>query len=402
MEICNNLECTGCMACLDICKHNAIKQVIDKNGFVFPKIDKEKCVSCKQCQKICPVNNQYKNTKSSIVLACWNNSKKIRISSSSGGVFFLLAEAVIKSGGIVYGAALNENLYIEHQRITSLSDIKNIQGSKYVQSNTKGIFKLVKNDLENDKIVLFSGTPCQVSGLKTYINKKYPKLICIDLVCHGVPSPQLFTDYIHYITQKYNKPPKNIIFRYKKPNWTVSSMKIDFVNKQSYISSKFNDPYLSFFLSDLSLRPSCFYCKFSTEERAGDITLGDFWNFKALQFDQRSIEKGVSLVILSTLKGKQLFNHISCNLYMKECNWIDAHNSNQSLSRPWRKPENYEEFWEDYKNKCFEDLQIKYCTQQQLEKQFLKESWKRAHYYLINFMGLKRFINFFKGKIKCK
>ena len=123
-------------------------------------------------------------------------------------MFFLLAEAVIKSGGIVYGAALNENLYIEHQRITSLSDIKNIQGSKYVQSNTKGIFKLVKNDLENDKIVLFSGTPCQVSGLKTYINKKYPKLICIDLVCHGVPSPQLFTDYIHYITQKYNKPPQ--------------------------------------------------------------------------------------------------------------------------------------------------------------------------------------------------
>ena len=230
-------------------------------------------------------------------------------------MFRLLAGQILKEGGVVYGAAFNEKMEVHHQRVDSETGLETLVGSKYVQSDVQHCYEQVKQDLGSGKIVLFSGVPCQVAALKNYLGKNYNNLLCIDMVCHGVPSPRVFRDYLNYLSKKFESFPQKVYFRYKKPGWSVFSMRVEFENGKVYQATKFDDPYLIFFLKDLILRPSCHLCCFTSQNRVGDITLADFWKYQADIAQRRGTEKGVNLVV--QLKGiavlMLMYHHLFLN-----------------------------------------------------------------------------------------
>lgn len=386
MKICEETLCTGCLACEDICGARAISVQKNKQGFEYPNIDDTKCVNCGRCASVCPVNVQKKNVATQIPLACWNNNSKERISATSGGIFTTLAKKIVEDGGIVYGAAHNQEMKVVHTRIDTKDDIFRLRGSKYVQSETHHIYSAVKQDLALGKKVLFSGTPCQVAALKNFLGKDYGNLLLVDIMCHGVPSPLIYADYKTWLEDKYKSKIRKINFRYKKPSWTVFSMRVDFENGKKYIASKYDDPYHCFFSlggGDLTLRRSCFKCRFTSPERVGDITLADFWQYRAKKFSSRGSEQGVSLVLLNSEKGYKNFETIEDKIRVEEHTWKEAHISNPQLSKPNNKPFRYEEFWETYYSRGFCELLKEYWKADKKGKyRTLLIVWKRAHEYL--------------------
>ena len=185
--ICNKDNCTGCFACYNICPKNAIKMVEDNNGFIYPEIDKEKCVNCKLCEKICPSINKVQYYKKQKCYAMYSKDEKVRVKSTSGGIATTFSINVINSGGVVYGAAYDKNCAVKHIRVTDIDGLKKLQGSKYVHSYINDTYKRVKEDLKNNREVLFIGTPCQVAGLKKFLSRDYDKLILVEIICDGVP-----------------------------------------------------------------------------------------------------------------------------------------------------------------------------------------------------------------------
>lgn len=247
MKICDELSCTGCLACADTCKMQAISVKKNGQGFSYPIINDAVCVRCGKCVSVCPVNVQKKNKAATTPFACWDKDNEERKSATSGGFFTCLAKKIVKDGGVAYGAAYDSSLKVVHKRITSLNEVAQIRGSKYVQSDTSQIYKKVKADLSIGQKVLFSGTPCQVAALKNYLGKDYENLLLVDIMCHGVPSPLIYDDYRRWLENKQKSKIRKLDFRYKKPGWTVFSMKADFENGKSYVSSKYEDPYHCFF-----------------------------------------------------------------------------------------------------------------------------------------------------------
>lgn len=405
MKICDRDSCTGCMACASVCSKNAIKAVEDSHGFTHPVVDSDRCINCGSCVKVCPTNTQPKYKKTEEVYACWQLNKKKRFDATSGGVFMTIAEEFIASGGVVYGASFDENFVVRHTRIKSLENLKKVRGSKYVQSVTYGIFETVKSDLLTGTRVLFSGTPCQVAALKNYLGKEYKELYTIDIVCHGVPSPKVFREYLSNIKDKYRQNIASINFRWKRPSWSVFSMRICFTNGEEYRANKFKDPFLYFFLAgggDLTLRRSCFQCRFTSPERVGDITLGDFWGIRAEHFVQRGIEKGVGLVLVNSSKGSELFKEAQTQLYVERRDWYDANCSNRSFSSAWSKPLRFDEFWEFYNENGFEKSQKKFCDQIIAKTEMklrAKGAFKRAHAYFIPY-PIRSILKTIKAKIK--
>lgn len=383
IRLCSEDECNGCEACANICPHMAISMKPDIRGFIHPFIDEEKCVGCGLCKKVCSIENltTHRNPVRA-VYAAWNRNQDIRLASSSGGIFTLLADNVLKAKGVVYGAALMDDS-VQHIRIDSRDGISELRGSKYVQSRMSETYKHIRDDLKNGKQVLFSGTPCQVSGLRNYLGEEYTNLICIDIICHGVPSPMVFKDYLAWLRKKQNSQVRSLSFRYKKPGWTVFSMKADYENGASYINSKFRDPYLYFFSSgggDLTLRDSCHQCQFTSPERTGDITLGDFWQYDAEKLSQRGSEKGVSLVLINTGKGEAVFEEIKELICFEESTVALAHKSNQSLSKPWPKPKIKDQFWDDYFELGFAGVADKYCHNQDKAERWARTiAFVKAH-----------------------
>lgn len=247
MRICDELSCTGCLACADACKVQAISIKKNRQGFSYPVINDAVCVNCGKCTTICPVNVQKKNKAAITPFACWDKDDKERRAATSGGLFTCLAKKFINDGGVVYGAAYSSDMKVIHKKITSLDEICQIRGSKYVQSDTFRVYEKVKTDLKAGQKVLFSGTPCQVAALKNFLGKDYEKLLLVDIMCHGVPSPLIYEDYCTWLENKQKSKLSKLNFRYKKPGWTVFSMKADFENGKSYVSSKYEDPFHCFF-----------------------------------------------------------------------------------------------------------------------------------------------------------
>ena len=384
MLICQEKDCTGCMAYVSVCAKGAISVSHDSSGFSHPVIDEGKCVKCNRCKTICPVNIQNKNEKEGDIYAAWQKKESDRLAATSGGVFTAIAQKFLKDGGIVYGAAFDENNCVRHIRATTEVDGLRLRGSKYVQSDTLRIYDCVVDDLKKGNKVLFSGTPCQISAMKSIAKSHLENLYCVDIVCHGVPSPKVFSDYIEDLNCKYQARAKDISFRYKVPGWSVFSMRVLFDNGEEYVASKFKDPYLGFFLAggDLTLRESCFQCKFTSPERCGDITLADFWCIRATKQRQRGIEKGVNLVAINSPKGESLFRGITDELYFEKRKWSEAYASNQSFKKPWKKPANYEEFWKDYSRLTFSEMVDKYHKYDEVaEAEQIREAEKRATIY---------------------
>lgn len=298
------------------------------------------------------------------VYACYNKDKDVRLSSSSGAVFSSLAEYVLNKNGIVYGVAMSEDCYsAEFIAVTDRSGLTKLRGSKYLQAKVGDTFKKAKVELQAGKLVLFTGTGCQVNGLKNFLGKDYDNLICMDVICHGAPSPALWKEYAQYQEKKSGGKLKGINFRCKDESWTDFGLKEVLEDipedsvKRLYIP-KDKDPYMQMFLRDYCLRPSCYECV-AKKEKMSDITIGDFWGIELVDEEMADVS-GTSIVILRTKKGDTVFNKIVDGMKTKEVSYEAAIRWNPAEYKSCEKPLCRSAFFEDMCAVGFEDLQTKY------------------------------------------
>ncbi len=319
IEIKDKEKCTGCSACYSICPKKCIDMKEDIEGFLYPDVDKKNCIECDLCEKVCPIFHEHESDFDMRVYACINKDEEVRKNSSSGGIFTLLAEYVLDNDGVVFGAAFDEDLNVHHIEVSKKSDLRLLRGSKYLQSRIEDTFKRAKKYLDENKYVLFSGTPCQIGGLKKYLKKDYDKLILQDLICHGAPSPLVWQKYLEFQAGIYNSEIDRKSFpqfRSKDKGWEKFSIFLKFTNGMEYSNTLDKDLFMKSFLKDICLRPSCYNCHFKSEKRESDITLADFWGVdKVLPefFD----DKGTSLVMINSKKGKKLFDLINDKMTYK-------------------------------------------------------------------------------------
>lgn len=311
-------ECCGCSACAQSCKLKCIEMLQDNEGFLYPVVNKEKCVNCGTCENVCPSINSKSVACDLKGYVALSNDDKIREESSSGGIFSLLAEYILKKDGIVIGAAFDRNLKVVHKVIREKKDLYKLRGSKYVQSDVKNTYKQAESYLKNNIKVLYSGTSCQIAGLRNYLNKDYEGLYTVDVLCHGVPTPKLLAQYFCEMEKKYNSKIDNVYFRDKKNGWVNYSVEIKFENGKIYRTIFNKDPYMRLFLNNICLRPSCYQCRYNKLERNSDITIGDCWGVEHTVPDFFD-DKGTSVIITRTDKGNQLLNGIKADLKYSEC-----------------------------------------------------------------------------------
>lgn len=347
METIYNIEkekCTGCSACFNICPRNAIYMKEDNEGFLYPEIDKELCIQCGKCYKVCPaINNSVKHNTPSTSYSI-SASDGIRKNSSSGGAFVLIAEEILKMGGYVSGAAYNEKFEVEHIIIDNIEDLPRLQGSKYVQSDLQNIFSQIKNILESNKYVLFSGTPCQVAGLNNFLQNKYEKLYTVDLVCHGVPSPKVFRKYLQEEIPK-DENIQRINFRDKMNGWDYSNVLKIQTDKNIYVLNYDQSSYYDAFMKNLTERKVCSDCKYSTENRVGDFTIGDFWGINKT-CPKLNDGKGLSIVLANSEKAFKLLKKTEnrCVVF-SEVPFKKAKLGNQVFSKPFESHRNRNNFY---------------------------------------------------------
>ena len=326
-------ECTGCSACKNICPKNAIEMVCDNEGFEYPIVDKNKCVNCNLCNKVCPVLNVKEcKDENQIINIAYNCNKEEVEKSSSGGIFILLAKKTIENGGVVYGAAFDEKLVLRHTSADKYEKIEPLLKSKYVQSAIGDSYIKVKNDLKKGRKVLFVGTPCQVNGLLSFLNKKYDNLITVDFICHGVPSGKVLHHYVSCLEKKYHSSITKIFFRTKTKGWNNFGLKFLFENGKCIEKFGIEDEYLAAFLFDIDLRPSCYKCNFKGIDRKSDITLADAWG--ELSGSRVYNERGTSLIIAHTNDGEKLIDEITKNIEFERNkeNYILKYNVNAMYS----------------------------------------------------------------------
>lgn len=367
----NRNLCCGCEACKEICPVNCITMKYDSEGFLFPIIEKEKCIKCNKCVIVCSIFSEKKNLDETIknigVFAAWNKEEKIRKESSSGGIFSLVAEKTLNNNGIVIGAMFNENNFVKHNFVDNIKDLYKLRGSKYVQSSTNGMYSLTKKYLEEEKEVLYSGTPCQIEGLYKFLNKEYEKLITCGIVCHGVPSPGIFYDYLKYIEEKYKDKIERIFFRKKTEGWHKFYFEINFKSKKKYENIFINDYYCNGFNQNLFLRKSCYNCKYKLNS---DIIIGDFWGIELFK-SEIDDNKGISLLLVCTKKGKEVLKRIKNNSESFAFKLEEATLKNPNILYPSYKNSARKNFYLDYNKLGFEKIINKYL---ETDKRKLKVS----------------------------
>ena len=331
-------QCTGCGACFSSCPKQCILMLESVDGFQYPNIQAAQCIHCGKCEVVCPVLHNFstEDTHSTQALpesyGAFSTAENARMKSSSGAVFYELAAKVLHASGVVYGVAYDENNDAVFKRIDSLSDLNELQGSKYVQASSYAAYSKAKTDLDSNTPVLFSGTPCQISGLKHYLGREYSNLITIDFVCHGVPSPKAFQKYKTGLEIQYGSRITKINFRNKETGWRSYSVKVDFENGKTYQVAHQDDPYMTAFLRELSLRESCFSCNFKGLHRESDITLSDYWGIEHTHPEIPN-ERGVSMVLLHSETGRRYFEEIRENLNVFDAELSDMECYNPSSIR---------------------------------------------------------------------
>lgn len=354
-------DCYGCTACLNICPKSAVNFISDKEGFLYPVIDSKKCIECNLCKKVCPfneattINDEFFQPR---VFGVKHKINAIRFKSSSGGMFTALSDEILNRGGVVYGAVFNNNLEVCHHRASNKIYRDKFRGSKYVQSNLDTTFKNIKIDLQNGLDVLFSGTPCQNAGLSNFLSGiQTNKLILCDIICHGTPSPGLWKKYIEYLEYKYKNKLDFYSFRHKTANHIATTVNIQLTNGRTVTDPNDTNLFSNIFYSHLALRPSCHYCKYANIKRQSDITIGDFWGIEKIkpEFDDG---KGISLVLINTVKGMNLFDCIKQTIEYFESNTTDCTQPN--LVEPTVASPERDHFWADFQTKSLRCLAIKY------------------------------------------
>lgn len=371
-------KCCGCTACQQACPKHCISMQADEHGFLHPHVDEKTCIECRICERVCPVISSSDCRYPLKVYAATNNDESIRIKSSSGGVFMALAEYIIRSEGVVFGARFDEEWNVVHDYAENIEGLAAFRGSKYVQSNMGDCFSKVKKFLKAGRKVMFTGTPCQALGLRRFLGKDYENLIVIDVVCHGVPSPLVWHNYVEFLKKRpqgvagrnlvslslNEMPLTGISFRDKRLGWkkfgftahwkSASKADQNMVSQPIHndLESQWFEPfqkniYMRGFLNNLYLRNSCFACTSRGGRSLSDITLGDYWGIERVN-QKIDINLGVGLVMLYTPKGENLYN----SLHLRQCQttYDQALKGNPCIEHSVKKTKYVEEFWKRYFN----------------------------------------------------
>lgn len=354
-KLCNIELCTGCMACYNACGKHAIKIQTNKYGFNYPSIDESKCIDCGLCTKACPILFPRPQNSLLETYGAWSKDSAIQQNSSSGGFFTIVATWILSKGGIVIGAAFDSHFNVNHVAIDNINELYKLRGSKYIQSNINSAYKETRKYLDEQRYVLFTGTPCQIAGLKSFLrNKEYTNLYTLDLVCHGVPSNLIFQSYKNWLEKKYNSNIINFKFRDKKWSWAKYNIKATFKNGEVYYGKWEEDVFMRGFLREYFLRDSCHHCHYTNLNRPGDITIADFWGYKKGKKEKNNKDEGISLLIINTPKGKTMFENCKSHLIYYKKDIQIAVNGNKCLSNCFPVSPLKEDFWQTFYNQGFE------------------------------------------------
>ena len=370
-EICKREKCTGCFACYNACPKKCIKMQENTYGFLYPEIDFNQCVNCGKCEAVCPVNNQIQLNKVKSVYAGWSLDESERASSTSGGVAAEISKSYIEKGGVIYGACINDSLEVTHKRISRNEELPLLKQSKYVQSRINDSYKMIQEDLHNGMDVLFVGTSCQVAGLKNYLGKEYDNLLLCDIVCHGVPSYKMLREYIDSVSE--NK--KVTSYKFRNGNeYYFSLFDGDVKINESYLRES---TYFLAFMEGLTCRNNCYECRYCTDTRVGDITLGDFWGLgKKIPFtkDKRN---GVSLILFNTDKGLTLKGYLEKVCFMEQRTLEEAVEGNMQLREPLQNNVQRKKFEKLYSKKGF-NYAVKHCCAKSMIRYKIKKKMQNV------------------------
>lgn len=348
-------NCTGCGVCKYICPNNAIELIRDNKGFYIASIEKKNCVECGKCVQFChKERNVQIYTKPYKQYAVKHVDSEIRSNSRSGGIFTALSDAIIEKGGVVFGAVLDDSFQVHHEKAMDCEGRNRMRGSKYVQSKITHVISEIDKELKRGRLVLFSGTPCQTAALRClFDDNKYQNLFLCDCICHGVPSASFFEDYLSWCKKHYHGNVTGFDFRDKnKFGWEAHVERIE-ISEKKYWSKRF----ANLFASSKSLRETCFSCKYATVDRCSDFTIGDYWGIDDINTDFYDNE-GISALIIRSDKGLDLFNSIKDKVIFLSTDEYEL--SHYNLKIPTSKPDDYEEFWNDYFEKGFDYVSRKY------------------------------------------
>lgn len=383
IEITDKKDCMGCNACTEICPVDCIPLIPDEESFLYPKIDHDICIDCPLCDRVCPITNKlpdesklkpilekirFDRFEKLNVYGAYTNDAKLRLESTSGGIFSELAKEILNAGGYVVGAKYDLNYRVVHDIIDTLPDLDHLRSSKYVLSEINGIYSEVENKLKNGSLVLFSGAPCQISGLYSYLKKEYQNLITCDFVCKGVNSPKVWENYLK--THEANKKSRvtYIKAKDKTEGWHKFSMRINFENGEVYQKNRFKDPFFRGYLeTNLFTMPACFDCKFKGVNQKADITLADFWGIERIDQDMDQ-DKGTSLILIRSEKGQNYFETIKPNITWKQYSLEDAIPGNPAIlySDTEGDPEIRRLFYKDLEILDFNEISDKYFPEKSI------------------------------------
>lgn len=344
----NKSKCYGCGACENACSVNALRMFPDEEGFLYPKIDTRKCIECGACKRVCQIHSiNNKNTIAPLVFAAKNKDEDVRSQSTSGGMFSVFAEYILEKNGVIYGVAFDEKFNVLHGRAETRDEYRKFLGSKYVQSKTGDSYKRVKNDLKDGRYVLFTGTPCQIAGLATYLGEEVDneRLILCEIICHGAPSPLMWREHINLLEKTHKSNLVKYKNRSKVAGWHGHNEHGFFENGKNDYKSKLSQNHKDLFYAHLIIRPSCYECNYTGFPRMSDFSIADYWGIELCmkEFDDN---KGTSLLIVNTEKGKKIFDEVKGNIEYRESNLEDAFRDNHK--HPAKRNVNRGEFWRDY------------------------------------------------------
>jgi coenzyme F420-reducing hydrogenase beta subunit len=358
----NEEMCCGCKACEQVCPTDCISMIEDKKGFNYPFKNQEKCIECGLCEKVCPFVQKKKidinfNGLPKAYYAA-NKNVDTLMASVSGGVFTSVIVTYCKEDFAIFGVQFDDRFKVIHSYSESIEEAKKYRKSKYVQSDINNSFKQAETFLKEGKKALFTGTPCQVAGLRLFLRKEYENLFCLDLVCHGVPSQNIFDKYIKYIEEKYKGKITDFTFRHKVLNkngkWNSKNIKVK-VNNKDIIHKPNEDLYLKGFHGELFYRPSCYNCQYANPDRISDITMADFWGVEKL-IPEDDVHKGISVILVNTPKGQEVLKGLTETMNIKEVSLDFVIESNAQLNRPAKKHLKYEEFFKHINSERFDDV----------------------------------------------
>lgn len=357
----NYENCTGCGACVQRCPKQCISWATKEFDFRYPRVDEATCINCGLCEKVCPIDKELKAPTAQKAYAAVHKDSSVLEKSTSGGAFTALADTIFSQGGVVYGAAMLNGMQVKHIRTENRTAFAELRSSKYLQSDTGTTYQMVEQDLKQGKVVLYSGTPCQIDGLKCFLRKEYENLYTADIVCHGVGSQKYFDKYMEFAKERYGKI-KALRFRSKEyAGWSCGGVVVvvGTSNSEKKIPYRdFDNYYYSYFLSGDIYRKCCYSCKYANTKRVGDFSLGDYWGVEALNLPLQT-ENGCSLLLVNNERAEKLLETI-VDLDKVETTIEQAAHCNKQLNEPSRLPESRQKRIEEYESMSGQQIQKVY------------------------------------------